>query len=215
MCEEIEDLKKEEGPLGRFYITPKGLKYPSITTVLSATQDKEYLIKWENAVGKVEADKVRNTAARRGTRIHQYLEDYLNNKEVKGLSFVDKPQFDALKPILDQYVDNIRCQEAHLYSDHLHIAGQVDCIGDFDNRLSVIDFKTSKERKHESDILSYFLQATFYALAYEERTSIPINYIVILITVDFDKPQIFIKKKKDYIQRLIEARKMYWKLKNV
>ena len=36
------DLKDETNESGRVYITPEGKRYPSITTVLSATSSKEH-----------------------------------------------------------------------------------------------------------------------------------------------------------------------------
>ena len=205
----FQKLDKVEGPSGRFYITPEGFHYPSITTILGATADKSGLIAWRNAVGEREAERVSRSAAGRGTRIHKYLEDYLDNKEVSGLSYIDKPQFDSITPVLDKYVNNIWSQESHLYSHHLKLAGQVDCIAEFLSKLAVIDFKTSKRIKDRSEITDYFLQSTFYALAFQELTGVKISYIVILIIVDFDKPQIFVEKVSDYMDLLIKRRKSY------
>ena len=38
------------------------------------------------------------------------------------------------------------------------MAGRVDCIGEFDGELSVIDFKTSKKIKSSADIEDYYWQ---------------------------------------------------------
>ena len=208
-CETISHLNKDEGPSGRFYITPDGSKYPSITTVLGQTSDKTWLEEWKNKVGVEEARRVAKRATNRGTRIHKIIEDYLDNKPISGLSYVDKSQFESIKGTLDLHIDNIRHQEAHLYSDYFQIAGQVDCIADFHNRLSIIDFKTSREKKFENDILDYYLQATFYAYAYYEMFGIKIKYIVILIIVDFDKPQIFISKPEKHLDELRIRRLQY------
>lgn len=207
-------LNKEESEKGRFYITPDGKKYPSITTVLSIL-NKEALDEWKRAVGNEEATRVSRMAANRGTRVHLLFEDYLNNKEPHFKSFLDKQTFNSLKPTLDRYVNNIRAQEIHLYSDHFEIAGQVDCIADFNSKLSVIDFKTSSREKYEDEIESYFIQATGYTLMFEQMTGIPIHQIVILITVDFDKPQIFVKKRAKYISRFAEVREQYREKYNV
>jgi hypothetical protein len=50
-------------------------KLPSVTTILSATQSdekRESLAKWKTRVGDVEADRIKNTAATRGTAMHSY-----------------------------------------------------------------------------------------------------------------------------------------------
>jgi ATP-dependent exoDNAse (exonuclease V) beta subunit len=207
-------LERLDTPRGRFYVTPSGLHYPSVTTVLGALP-KDSLKAWETAVGSKEAERVRRMAGNRGTRIHEYIEQYLDNKPLEKMSFIDASSFNGLKPILDKYVNNIVLQEAHLWSDHLELAGTVDCVGEFDGKISIIDFKTSANPKMEDDIEGYFLQATAYSIMYEERTGIPINRIAILITIDFDKPQIFVKNRSKYIDRLLEVRKLYKESVNV
>ena len=55
-------------------------KLPSVTTILQATQSLEKaqsLARWASRVGQVEADRIKNTAAKRGTAMHSYLETYL------------------------------------------------------------------------------------------------------------------------------------------
>jgi CRISPR/Cas system-associated exonuclease Cas4 (RecB family) len=210
----FETLNKIEGTDGRFYITPSGAQYPSITTVLGSFTKHELEV-WKQKVGKEYSDFVSRMATNRGTRIHKVFEDYLDNKEIPKLSFIDQGNFSSMKPVLDRWINNIWSQECHLYSHHLQLAGQVDCIGEFDNRLSVIDFKTSKEPKHEGDIETYFMQATAYTIMFEEMTGVVVNRIVILISVDFDKPQIFVKNRREYINKLLEIRKLYKEIHNV
>ena len=48
-------------------------KLPSVTTILQGTQDPEKaesLARWKAKVGNVEADRIKNTAALRGTAMH-------------------------------------------------------------------------------------------------------------------------------------------------
>ena len=55
-------------------------KLPSVTTILQATQDAEKaesLKRWAERVGTAEAERIKNTAAKRGTAMHSYLEAYL------------------------------------------------------------------------------------------------------------------------------------------
>ena len=62
-------------------------KLPSVTTILAATQDEEKkasLAKWKERVGDVQADKIKNTAASRGTAMHTYLEHHLTGHEQRG-----------------------------------------------------------------------------------------------------------------------------------
>lgn len=117
--------------------------------------------------------------------------------------------FKPLQPILDEYVDNIHALEAPLWSSHLRVAGTVDCIAEFSGKLSVIDFKTSNKPKKEEWIENYFMQCAAYAVMYEERTGTPINRLAVLITVQDSEPQIFVKKRDDYINKFIELRDQF------
>jgi genome maintenance exonuclease 1 len=207
---EIPEIKTENINGGRYYVTPTGVKYPSITTVLSILS-KKAIMEWRKRVGAEEANKISTKAARRGTNVHQMCEDYLNNKEyiTKKTMPVDKEMFGTLKPILDERINNIHTQEATLYSDYLGVAGRVDCIAEFDGRLSVIDFKTSRKLKKKEWISNYFQQASAYCVMYEERTGIPIDQIVILIAVDEEEPQVFIEKRDNHIHDCIETIALY------
>jgi hypothetical protein len=69
----------------------------------------------------------------------------------------------------------------------------------------VIDFKTSKRRKEEEDIQSYFLQATVYSMMAEELTEHKFPQIVVAIAVDHDDAQIFVKNRDDYVDRALEV----------
>ena len=62
----------------RFYVTPEGKKYPSITTVLSG-RNKEGIVRWRESVGNDVANQIMISAAKRGSAVHQLVEDYLNN----------------------------------------------------------------------------------------------------------------------------------------
>jgi genome maintenance exonuclease 1 len=110
--------------------------------------------------------------------------------------------------LLDR-INNIHAQEIALYSDHLRLAGRVDCIAEFDGKLSVIDFKTSGKPKKKEWITNYFAQAAAYAIMYEERTGTPINRSVILIAVEDEEPQIFIESRDNYVKDLLHARDLY------
>ena len=185
--------------------------YPSITTVLGCTADKSHLTEWKKRVGEKEANRISNNSAKRGTNLHTMCEDYLNNRTLSCKMPDALEMFYSLKPILNR-INNIHCQEATLYSDKLQIAGTVDCIAEFDNVLSVIDFKNSRKDKKEEWIYDYFLQETFYALAYQEITEYKIKQIVTIVAVEDSKPQVFIKEIRPYIKPLVERKKLFLKI---
>ena len=107
----------------RFYVTPEGKKYPSITTVLSG-RNKEGIVRWRESVGNDVANQIMRSAAKRGTAVHQLVEDYLNNTELSKQDVLPLALFTLLKPELDN-INNIVIQEGGLYSDKWGIAGRV------------------------------------------------------------------------------------------
>ena len=54
---ETPELEVETTDSGRFYTTPEGNVYPSVTTVLGSFE-KEYLQKWIKRIGQDEANKI-------------------------------------------------------------------------------------------------------------------------------------------------------------
>ena len=93
----------------------------------------------------------------------------------------------------------------------LSVAGTVDCVAEYNGKLSVIDFKTSKKTKKEEWIDDYFIQAFFYAAAFFEMTGAIPEQIIILIAIrDSFEVQVFKKPLQDmeiYIDKLITIMK--------
>jgi len=207
---QIDELEQINTDSGRYYKTPAGELYPSATSVVGFL-GKEAIEAWKKRVGEEEAARISHKAATRGTRMHTLCEDYINGDEidVSDYNFEDQLNFSMLRKYLDVYVDNVHLQEVRLYSDYLKMAGTVDLIAEYDGRLSIIDFKTSKKMKREDWILNYFCQATAYAIMYEERTGISVPQIVIMIMVDDDEPQVFVKKRNQYVKDLLDIREKY------
>jgi len=206
---EYDDLTCETQESGRKYVTPFGMAYPSVTTVLSILSE-EGIKKWRDKIGNREADKISKRASKRGTEVHEIIEKYLDNTPDYTSGYLPHviQSLEDLKIELKN-IDEIYLQECALYSDHLGLAGRVDCIGKYDSELSVIDFKTSKKPKKKEWISSYFMQCAAYAIMWEERTGIPITKLVILIAVDNAKPQVFVEHRDNWTRRLIQTIKEY------
>jgi len=207
----LVNLKREEYNGKRYYVSPNGVKLPSVTTFLSHFKG-DSIQKWRKKVGEEEANKISGRASRRGTKFHSIMESYIGNQE----NFLKDPDimpdmrqaFNQFVPILDR-LDNVHYLETMLYSETLGLAGQVDCIAEFDGVPSIIDFKTSLKPKREDWILSYFEQCTCYSLMYEEMTSIRCKQIVVLISVDHEQPQVFVKDRNDYMPELARKIKQF------
>lgn len=212
----LPDLYCETTPTGRFYYPPTGEKYPSVTTVLSIIE-KDGLEKWKKSVGEEEAAKIVTQAGIRGTEFHLIAEEYIDNKPDYAADKmpVNMFTFNQIKPLLDKHLDNIWFQEAPLYSHFIRVAGRVDLVAEWNGKLSIIDFKTSRKPKKREWITNYFMQESFYAVAFEERIGKPIKQLVTIVAVDGDDPQVFIENRDDHIHDFIALRKKYTELKGI
>lgn len=207
---ELKEMVAETTESGRVYKTPEGLGLPSITTVLSILS-RESIAKWRKKVGEVEANKISYRASTRGTAVHEIIEKYINNDDDFRNGYTPDiiQSFLDLKPILDSRIGKVYAQEAPLYSTHLGVAGRVDCVAEFDGKLSIIDFKTSKKPKQTKWITNYFMQESAYAIMWEERTGRPITQLVTIISVDNNEPQVFIEHRDNWVRPLLETIEKY------
>jgi ATP-dependent exoDNAse (exonuclease V) beta subunit len=149
----------------RFYEI-EGKNYPSVTTVLNIRKS-EGLKQWRNNVGNEVANWEMRRAANRGKATHTLVEEYLKGETPSERGVLPLGLFKLLKPYVDQ-INNVHCLETIMYSHKLTIAGQVDCVAEYNGELSVIDFKTANKAREEGWIDNYFLQTTAYAVMYEE-----------------------------------------------
>jgi genome maintenance exonuclease 1 len=192
----------------RFYITPSGNKYPSVTTVIGSSK-KHIIEQWRNKVGHEVANKISAQASGRGTRLHTLCENYINNVPLGNTMPDALEMFRSIRPVIDENINNIHYQECALYSDMLQLAGRVDLIAEWNGVLSIIDFKTSRKIKTRDMIEDYFAQETAYALMLEERIGTCIDQIVTLIAVENEKPLVFIEKTEDHIDGLVKVIENY------
>ena len=192
----------------RFYDID-GKAYPSITTVLSI-RSKEGIEKWRNSIGEKVANWEMGRAARRGKATHTLVEQYIKNETPSIRDVLPLGLFRLLKPYIDQ-INNIHCLETIMYSKKLTIAGQVDCIAEYNGKLSVIDFKTANKERKEDWIENYFLQTTAYAIMYEEMFGKPIEQIVILLAAEDGTVQSYTRDKKEYADKLGVAIQDFYK----
>lgn len=198
------ELKTIESSKGRLYITPEGNKYPSITTVLGAG-DKPWLNDWRRSLGEAKADKEMKRAADRGTSVHLMIERMLNNEDepTREQKLEHVAEFNSLRLHLKK-INNILTQESALWSDTMKLAGRVDCIGEYQGVLSIIDFKTATNDKTPAKIQDYFLQTSAYSLMFEERYGIQIDQVVIIMSVERGVlPLVFKQPVEPYIEPLL------------
>jgi genome maintenance exonuclease 1 len=209
----FESLPTENVDGKRYYVTPTGEKYPSVTSVTGLLSRKG-IQEWRKRVGAETANKISTQAARHGTSAHQLFEDYIKNdnfeEKFKGAMPTTQQAFISLEKELNQ-IGTVHALEAPLYSHELQLAGRVDCIAEyFDDKISIIDFKTSRKPKERKWIQNYFIQETAYAKMFEELTGKEVHSLITMIAVSDGSSQLFVEQpSSDYVDQLQELRSQY------
>ena len=165
-------------------------KLPSVTTIISQTQDKEKqeaLAAWKAKVGEIEAERVKNVAASRGTAMHSILEHYLEKNNVLDLTETGQEAHKMANKIIEEGfpdLEEIWGSEVTVYYPGLY-AGATDLVGIYMGRDSIIDFKQSNKPKKAEWITDYKLQMVAYAMAhnYVYRTDID-QGVILMCTPD-------------------------------
>jgi len=161
-------------------------KLPSVTTILKATESedkRESLARWKDRVGEVEADRIKNTAALRGTAMHTYLEHYVKGGNVLDLTDLGREASNMGQTIINKGfsdLEEVWGVECTLHYPGLY-AGQTDMCGIYQGRESIIDFKQSNKPKRDEWITDYKLQLVAYAMAHDQVYGTSIEQGVILM----------------------------------
>ena len=183
----------DEDTGSRYYITPSGNRYQSVTS-LTGNWNKKSINEWRKRVGEEKANEISQAAVTRGNRLHKVIENYLLNEPIDfGPSPETKSLFYKIKSKVDN-LDNIRTIEGTMYSDSLQLAGTTDCIAEYEGKLAVVDFKTSTKAKKAEYIQNYFMQGGAYGKMFEERYGEkPENIVILLVSPAVEYPIVFIE----------------------
>jgi hypothetical protein len=156
----------------RKYLTPDGFAVASVTTILDATKDKTHLLAWRKRVGDKKATEITTEAAGVGTRMHKYLEDYIDTAVWPAPG--SNPYAQQAHKMAEQIkqhalsnVDEIWGSEVNLYVPQMY-AGTTDLVGVYKGKPAIMDFKQSNKPKKVEWIEDYFLQLVAYAEAHNE-----------------------------------------------
>ena len=178
---------------GKRFYEFDGNKFASVTTALSATKpqrDIDALQKWRDKVGEVEAARISKESTERGTEMHDLAERYLkDNQQPISVRCDSIALFEQLIPELNKI--DWYALELFVCSKKLGLAGRLDCLGFYNNQLTLIDFKTSTKKKYPSYITDYYIQVSIYAMMCEELFDVQINKGLILISTMGDGLQTF------------------------
>ena len=182
-----------------------GERLPSVTTILSATQSdekKESIARWTARVGEVEATRVKDQAASRGTNMHLHLERYIEGKGHLDLTDEGQVAGNMAQTIINKGLcdlSEIWGSEVVLYYPGLY-AGATDLVGVFDYEDSIIDYKQSNKPKRKEWIEDYFMQLGAYAMAHNCVYDTQITQGVILMCTPDNYFQKFQIKGKEFIK---------------
>lgn len=165
-------LQRVEVDGKRRYDWGGGTPVPSVTTILDATKDKTHLIEWRKRVGEEKAKQITTEAASRGTRMHKYLETYVETGEwpVPGSNPHAQHAHKMATVIKVHALDDVKevwGSEVSLYVPQLY-AGTTDLVGIYKETPSILDFKQTNKPKKGEWVEDYYLQMTAYALAHNE-----------------------------------------------
>ena len=158
-------------------------RLPSVTTVLGATKNQNFLKRWKARVGEVEAEKIKNHSASRGTAMHKFLEHHVQGTNIIDLTPIGqeaRPMADKIIEVGLTPIDEYYGSEVMLHYPGLY-AGATDLICSHNGMETVVDFKQSNRPKREQWIQDYYLQISAYAMAHDYVYGSQIKQGVIMI----------------------------------
>jgi len=181
-------LKRKSVDGRRMYSTPDGLAVPSVTTILDKTkpeQAKKALREWKKRVGETKAAEITKEAAGRGTRMHAWLEQYVKEDRIDepGSNPYSQQSHKMANIIVEQGLCNATefwGTEVPLYFPQVY-AGTTDCLGVYNGKPAILDFKQTNKPKKTEWIGDYFMQLCAYAAAHNEVHGTDIKQGVILM----------------------------------
>ena len=195
-----------------------GTRLPSVTTVLSATKNQQFLKDWKAKVGEKEAERIKNLSSKRGTAMHKFLESHIQGvgyDDLTELGQAAKPMAQkiievGLTPISEYYGSEVMLHYPGLY------AGSTDLVCLHNDMETIVDFKQSNRPKREEWIEDYKLQCAAYALAHDYVYKSTIKQCVIMIcTPDlyYQEFKIQDSELKEWKHKWLKRLDMYHELK--
>lgn len=202
-----------DGP--RVYIDSKGIEYISVTSILSLMPQfgkTEMLKGWVSYLGKEESTKMTNKGALRGTAIHEAVESWIKDEEIKSLDGNKLYQrlFKQIAESISEHVHSFIASEIQVKSP-IGFAGTTDAVGlvkfgPGQIFQSIIDFKNYARAKSKEDMLAAFYQVALYSIAVEHTTGIITNAGLIIASDESgEKAQTFFLPPDEFRRLKIEA----------
>jgi hypothetical protein len=169
IVEYTEDNKQINVLDSRFY-RRNGKYYPSVTSILNYFPKNHFFHSWLKDVGH-NSDIIAAKAAGEGTQAHNAIDAFLNGEEITWIDEFGNAKYslEVWKMILkfaefwNTHKPELVAGEYHLFSDQHEFAGTADLIVRFQEKLWLLDIKTSNSLH-----TSYDLQLAAYATAWNE-----------------------------------------------
>ena len=158
-------------------------RLPSVTTILGATKNQEFLKEWKAKVGEQEAERIKNLSSKRGTSMHKYLESFITDvgyDDLTELGQAAKPMAEKIMEVGLAPVDEYFGSEVTLHYPGLY-AGQTDLVCLHNGIETVVDFKQANRPKKKEWIEDYYLQIAAYAMAHDYVHNSTIQKGVIMV----------------------------------
>ena len=158
-------------------------RLPSVTTVLGATKNQDFIKKWKAKVGEQEAERIKNVSSARGTSMHKFLESYITDvgyDDLTELGCQARPMAEKIMEIGLAPVSEYYGSEVTLFYPGLY-AVSTDLVCNHNGMETIVDFKQSNRPKREEWIEDYYMQIAAYAMAHDYVYGSQIKQGVIMV----------------------------------
>ena len=194
-----------------------GSRLPSVTTILGATKDQQFLKDWKAKVGEKEAERIKNHSSRRGTSMHKFLESYVTGvgyDDLTRLGQEAKPMAEKVIEIGLAPVEDYYGSEVTLYYPGLY-AGSTDLVCSHNGMETIVDFKQSNRPKRQEWVEDYYLQIAAYAMAHDYVHGSKIRQgVIMMCTPDlyYQEFRITDHELRQYKHKFLKRLDMYYDL---
>ena len=195
-----------------------GSRLPSVTTILGATKDQQFLKDWKAKVGEAEAERIKNVSSARGTSMHKFLEAYVTGVGYDDLTELGRQASPMAKKVIEMGlapVEEYYGSEVTLYYPGLY-AGSTDLVCLHNGKESIVDFKQSNRPKRKEWVEDYYLQIAAYAMAHDHVHGSEIRQgVIMMCTPDLYYQEFIITdhELRSYKHKFLKRLDMYHDLK--
>jgi len=194
-----------------------GSRLPSVTTILGATKDQQFLRDWKAKVGEKEAERIKNHSSRRGTSMHKFIESYVTGvgyDDLTELGQEARPMAEKVIEIGLAPVEEYYGSEVTLYYPGLY-AGSTDLVCSHNGLETIVDFKQSNRPKKKEWVEDYYLQIAAYAMAHDYVHGSEIRQgVIMMCTPDLYYQEFIITdhELRSYKHKFLKRLNMYHEL---